>query len=128
MPVTIYAHLTWTTHQRDPTIDAAGAEFLERFLPATATRYGATVIKAGIVSDHVHLLLLLPPVIDIPRLVQGLKGASARIINRERVIAGKKLRWATGYDLRSVSPRAAGKVREYVASQARRHPHVRIDG
>ena len=128
MPVTLYALLTWTTFERHPVIDAACAEFLRRFLPAAARRYGAEVIAIGVVRDHVHLLLLLPPVIDIPRLVQGLKGASARIANRDRVITGDKLRWASGYDLRSVSPQAVNRVRAYIENQGSRHPFSRITG
>jgi REP element-mobilizing transposase RayT len=126
MPSTIYAHLTWTTFRREALIDEAGARFLRRFLPAVARRYGTDVDAMGIVNDHIHLLLVLPPVIDIPRLVQGLKGASARIANRDGIVTGEKLRWASGYDLRSVSPQAAARVRRYVEAQGSRHPLDRV--
>ena len=107
-------------------IDADCADFLRRFLPDAAGRHGATVVEAGLVSDHVHLVLLLSPVIDVPRLVQGLKGASARIANRDGVVKGGKLRWANGYDLRSVSPWGLQRVKEYVRTQQARHPLSRI--
>ncbi len=79
MPVRVYVHLTWTTLQRQPLINSEVADFLRRFLPKEAQRHGARVLEAGIVADHVHLVLQLLPVINIPRLVQGLKGASARL-------------------------------------------------
>ena len=79
MPVRIYAHLSWTCWARLPLIDQPVAEFLSRFLLGEAQRHGARVIEIGIVRDHVHLLLELPPSYDVPRLVQGLKGASARL-------------------------------------------------
>ncbi|MEE8115854.1 MAG: IS200/IS605 family transposase [Gemmatimonadales bacterium] len=122
MPVTLYAHLTWTTLRREPLIDKAIEEFLRRFLPHAARRHGADVLAAGIVNDHLHLLIMLPPVIDIPRLVQGLKGASARVANRDGIARAEKLRWASGYDLRSVSPRAVPAARRYIESQPHRHP------
>jgi len=128
MPATIYAHLTWTTRERRPLIDSAGATFLCRFLKSVGRRHGVDVLEVGIVKDHVHLLLLLPPVLDIPRLVQGLKGASARVANRDKILDGEKLRWANGYDLRSVSPRAVPQVAEYVRNQPARHPLDRITG
>ena len=78
MPFRFYAHLSWTTWARLPLIDEQVAHFLGPFLLAEAKRHGARVVEIGIVSDHVHLLLELPPVYDTPRLVQGLKGASAR--------------------------------------------------
>src|ERR1044071_1009103 len=33
MPTRLYAHLTWTTLQRQPLINAGVADFLRRFLP-----------------------------------------------------------------------------------------------
>src|SRR5436190_13385222 len=83
MPFRFYAHLSWTTWARLPLIDEAVANFLRPFLLAEAKRHGARVMELGIVRDHVHLLLELPPQYDAPRLVQGLKGASARIANRD---------------------------------------------
>src|SRR5207249_3649343 len=106
MPVRVYVHLTWTTLQRQPLINAV-AGFLRRFLPKEAQRHGARVLEAGIVADHVHLVLQLLPVINIPRLVQGLKGASARLVNRD-----------------GLTPRT---VIEYVGRQSQRHPEFAID-
>src|SRR5260221_8381917 len=83
MPFRFYAHLSWTTWARLPLITEQVAHFLGPFLLAEAKRHGARVMEMGIVRDHVHLLLELPPVYDAPRLVQGLKGASARIANRD---------------------------------------------
>jgi len=121
VPVCIYAHLTWTTFARLPLIDAAVAAFLEKFLSAECQRQGARMLAVGIVRDHVHLLIELPASFDVPRLVQGLKGASARIANRDRVARHESLRWAQGYDLRSVGPRQLGVVNRYVKNQATHH-------
>ena len=73
MPVRIYAHLSWTTWARLPLIDKPVAEFLLPFFLAEAKRHGARVIEIGVVPDHVHILLELPPKYEIPRLVQGLR-------------------------------------------------------
>ncbi len=102
MPVHLYVHLTWTTLRRLP------------------------LLELGIVSNHVHAILQLPPVIDIPRLVQGLKGASARIANRDGLMPRARLRWADGYDLRSVSVRQLEDARRYVRTQAEHHPDLAI--
>jgi len=126
MPITLYALLTWTTHDRAPLIDAAGAEFLRAFLPKAAELRRARVIGIGVVQDHVHVLLHLDGLIDIPQLVQRLKGASARIANRDGVLGTTRLRWAKGYDLRSVSPRAVPAAQAYLARQAQRHPGLAI--
>ena len=122
MPVRLYAHLTWTTLQRQSLISPGVAEFLRRFLPREAHRHGARLLAAGIVADHVHLVVQLPAINNIPRLVQGLKGASARLVNREGLMPRAPLRWAEVYDLRSVGVRQLGTVINYVSNQASRHP------
>ena len=121
MPVRIYAHLSWTTWARLPLIDQSVAEFLLRFLLAEAKRHGARVVEIGVVSNHVHMLLELPAAYDVPRLVQGLKGASARLANRDGFSQNKSLPWETGYDLRSVGIKQLPQVANYVRLQELKH-------
>jgi REP element-mobilizing transposase RayT len=122
MPTRIYVHASWTTFARLPLIDTAVAGFLDRFFRVEAERHGARVLETGIVRDHVHVALELSPTFDVPRLMQGLKGASARIANRDGIATRQSLRWAQGYDLRSVGPRQLRGVIAYVKSQGERHP------
>ncbi|HEX9282416.1 MAG TPA: IS200/IS605 family transposase [Gemmatimonadales bacterium] len=126
MPVRIYAHLTWTTFGRLPLIDSGVVAFLEKFLPTECARHGVRLIALGVMRDHVHLLLELPASFSVPRLVQGLKGASARIANRDGIARHESLRWAQGYDLRSVGPRQLGVVEAYVRNQTTRHPEKAV--
>jgi len=128
MPVRIYAHLSWTTFARAPLIDERIAEFLGRFLLEEARRHGAGAIEIGVVRDHVHMLLELPAAYDVPRMVQGLKGASARLANRDGHAGHTPLRWASGYDLRSVGLTQLRGVAEYVREQKRRHGDLRPSG
>jgi len=127
MPVRIYAFLTWTTLRRLPIIHTSAAALLRRLLPEIARRHGTRVIELGIVRNHVHLVIELSPRIDIPRLVQGLKGASARIANRDGVMPRARLRWANGYDLRSLGTRDLSRAIRYVRTQAESHPELAID-
>ena len=121
MPVRIYAHLSWTTWARLPLIEESVADFLLRFLLAEAKRHGTRVIEIGVVPNHVHLLLQLPPAYDVPRLVQGLKGASARLANRDGFSQNNSLRWETGYDLRSVGIKQLPQVAHYVRLRELKH-------
>lgn len=121
MPVRIYAHLTWTTWARLPLIDESVANFLAPFLLAESKRHDARVIEIGIVPNHVHLLLELPPSYEVPRLVQGLKGASARLANRDGHSRNASLRWEAGYDLRSVGPKQLPQVANYIRLQELKH-------
>ena len=117
VPVRIYALVTWTTFGRLPLIDSAVETFLKKFLPTESQRHGAKLMALGVVRDHVHVLLELPPIFDVPRLVQGLKGASSRLVNRDGIARHESLRWAQGYDLRSVGPRQLRAATKYVRDQ-----------
>ncbi|HUL04542.1 MAG TPA: transposase [Gemmatimonadales bacterium] len=127
MPVRLYALLTWTTIRRLPLIHPACAAFLRRALPVIAARRSTRVIEIGIVRNHVHLILELPSRFDVPLLVQGLKGASARIANRDGIMPRAKLRWATGYDLRSLGVRDLRAAIRYVRTQSERHPEIALE-
>src|SRR5881396_1453220 len=126
VPIRLYAMLTWTTLRRLPLIHSRAAAFLRRVLPEIARRHDARVIEIGIVRNHVHLVLELPSRVDVPRLVQGLKGASARIANRDGVMPRAKLQWATGYDLRSLGIRDVRRAITYVRNQDQRHPDMAL--
>ena len=126
MPVRLYALLTWTTLGRLPLIHSGAAAFLRRLLPKIARRHAARILGMGIVRNHVHLVLELPSHIEIPRLVQGFKGASARIANRDGVMPRAKLQWATGYDLRSLGVRDVRRAITYVQAQDQRHPDMAL--
>jgi len=126
MGTRLYVHLTWTTLDRAPSITAAVRDFLDRFLRQEAARHGARPLAVGMVNDHVHLILELPPVYDLPRLVQGLKGASARIANRDGHAGPRPLQWTAGYDARSVGVGGLDAAIRYVESQGVRHPERAI--
>src|SRR6059036_2114435 len=117
MPVRLYAHLSWTCWARLPLIDQPVADFLAPFLLAEVKRHDARVIEIGIVPNHVHLLLELPAAFDVPRLVQGLKGASARLANRDGHARNQSLRWDSGYDLRSVGSNSCRRSRTTFGSR-----------
>jgi putative transposase len=122
MPVVLFVHLTWKTFRNMPMLGRSEACFLERFLPAEAQRHGAVPLALGMVSDHVHMVVRLPGRFDLPRLAQGLKGASARLINKEQRLSTTGVRWATGYSAYSISRGNLKAAIQYVHDQPLRHP------
>jgi putative transposase len=117
----------WTTRYREPSIDGRVAPFLDAFLPPVAQQERASILELGIVSDHVHLLVLLHPTTSLPRLVQRLKGGSAVLANREgHAPRGCPLHRAKGYNVETVSPKRVSRVREYIRNQPRHHPEPAI--
>ena len=122
MPFLLYALITWTTRERAPLITDRVKTFLEKTVPQIARKHGVKVLELGIVDDHVHALVRLPARFDTPRLAQALKGTTARLANRDGIArTSEELRWASGYDFRSVGPRALTDARDYLRSQLQKH-------
>ena len=124
----LYVHVAWTTRLRSPIIDAGIAQFLQRFLASIAQQERARVLAFGVVRSHLHMLIRLHPTTNIPRLIQRMKGGSAAIANKQGHTAQEELKWAKGYNIESVSPRAIDIVCRYIDDQAEHHPDEAIPG
>ena len=122
----LYLHVTWTTREREPTITAPFMAFLGRFLPTIARQERATLVALGAVRTHLHIVVRIDPATSLPRLVQRWKGGSSVIGSRAQLSGEHPIRWAKGYNIESVSPRALAAVVDYVNRQAERHPHEAI--
>ena len=85
-------------------IDPPTRDFLDAYFRRTAAREHADVVALAILRTHVHMLLRTVPRIDLPRLVQFLKGGSSYAASR---LPGNVLglRWAPEYSATSVGPR-----------------------
>jgi putative transposase len=111
----------WTTLDRSPMIDAATQSFLDEFFKKTAAAQDVTIVELAILRTHVHMIVRIPPRVDLPRLVQFFKGGSSYRASRQPGnILG--LRWAAEYSATSISPRQLETVRNYLRTQPEHHP------
>lgn len=124
----LFVHLVWTTRDRAPLIDARVAEFLSRYLRDVAAQERTRVVALGMVQTHVHMLQRIHPQSSLTRLVQRLEGGSAAVARKKgHSPVARPLRWARGYSIDSVSPRAVEIVRDYVLAQPEHHPAEAIE-
>ena len=92
----------------------------------TAIREHADVVVLAILRTHVHLLVRTAPGIDLPRLVQFLKGGSSYAASRlPGNILG--LRWSREYSATTVSPKQLAGAIRYIAEQASHHPGETVE-
>ncbi len=68
----VLVHCVFSTKQRANLIRDPGS--LWRYLAALAQDNQITLFAAGGTSNHVHLLLAVPPVLPLAKAVQELKG------------------------------------------------------
>lgn len=125
----IYAHLVWTTRDRERLIDAPAADFLCRVLRAMARKENSYLLKIGMVQTHVHVLARMKPTTPVSALIKRMKGGSSALAGKSGLSCGGfKLYWAKGYAVHSVSPRSLESVRKYLRRQPQHHPTEAIVG
>jgi REP element-mobilizing transposase RayT len=82
-----------------------------------AHNQGFDTIMIGGVRDHIHALLLIPPIMALAKAVQVLKGSSSKWINDTK----GDFSWQEGYGAFSVSASQTPDVVRYIANQRSHH-------
>jgi REP element-mobilizing transposase RayT len=118
--VDILLFMTWKTLGSLASISETAADGLIELLPGLALTENARVLEAAVVATHVHTVLRTQATPDIPRIAQRLKGASARLLNRQ-LEPTEQLHWARGYDVRTVGRQSLPTIRAYFDRQASKH-------
>ena len=117
----LYAHVTWHTWRRIPTIRRCDVSLLVDSVLDAAHRTGVHVHAQAALSDHVHVLVSYPPRVALASFIRDAKSESARRINVARRDA-ERLRWCRGYYAASLSRSHVDGARSYLARQFQRHP------
>jgi REP element-mobilizing transposase RayT len=120
MPHDLLLFITWKTFRNLPLLDEPAGQFVSGLLPILARKEGATVEESAVLPDHVHVVLDPGPRSDLPRLLQRLKGESSFLVNRDQKLR-RHIRWASGYDARSIGRRHLDAVINYFNAQKERH-------
>ncbi|MBV9850530.1 MAG: IS200/IS605 family transposase [Armatimonadetes bacterium] len=116
----LYVHIVWTTWQRTPWLTTEPRSAAYACMTATCDTLNCTVIALDGTDDHVHLLIHIPPTLDVSALVKRLKGASSHLINQQ-ALCPVRFQWQKGYGGFTVSPWDVDKVKDYIHSQEEHH-------
>ena len=88
----------------------------------TLCRYqGVEIIEGHLMSDHVHMLVMIPPKKSVSAFMGYLKGKSALMIYDKHPEMGNKWDrsfWARGYYVVTVGNITEENVKEYILKQA----------
>ena len=85
------------------------------YMAGIAKKQGFDAIIIGGVQDHVHVLLLLPPIMPLAKAIQFLKGSSSKWLNEN----GEQFVWQEGYGAFSVSAPQIDDVIRYIQRPGR---------
>src|SRR6266481_5254336 len=110
-------HVIFSTQGRRPFIQEHLEQQLWAYMAGTAHKKGFTILKAGGVEDHIHLLVELPPDMDLSKVVQMVKANSSHWMKQHE----KSFAWQRGFAAFSVSESLKMKTMAYIANQRKHH-------
>ena len=114
-------HIVWTTKYRYKVLDGKIALRVRELIRQSCNSMDVTIIKGSVGKEHIHLLVSCPPSLSVSRLVQQLKGKTARVLMQEYKELKKRYwrqrLWSVGYFCRSVGTVTENIIKEYIANQ-----------
>ena len=116
----ILLHVIFSTKYRKPVLAETWRDELFAYIGGTVKDHKSTLLKAGGIEDHVHLLLRIHPEFAISKTIQLLKANSSRWINENRKTQ-RKFEWQRGYGAFSVSQSMSETVKRYLDRQKQHH-------
>lgn len=113
-------HVVWIPKYRKKTLYTQLRKDLGELLKDLATQKECKILEGHLVSDHVHILISIPPKYSVAQVVGFIKGKSAIAIarnymGRRKNFTGQSF-WARGYYVSTVG-KDEEAVREYIKHQ-----------
>src|SRR5260370_7842434 len=73
-------HVVWITKYRKPVLRGEIGKRLRELIRQTCATLEVYIESGHIASDHIHLLVSVPPSISVSQLIQRLKGRTSRLL------------------------------------------------
>ena len=113
-------HVVWIPKYRKKSIYKELRQYLGSLLKDLASQKECTIVEGHLMSDHVHILIAIPPKYSVSQVVGFIKGKSAISIARTYMGRRKNFTsqsfWARGYYVSTVG-KDEETVRNYIKHQ-----------
>ena len=116
----IYYHIVWGTKGRQPLITPEMEAFLAAHFHRKADESGMRIFALNGWTDHVHMIVSIPPKLSIAEAVKSFKGSSSHDWNLLHK-GEETFAWAQSYGVFSLGERQRGIAEEYVRNQKDHH-------
>lgn len=119
-------HVVWITKYRKPILRGEIGKRVRELIRQTCATLEVFILSGHVGSDHIHLLVSIPPQLSVSTLVQRLKGRSSRLLLDEytelkKAYWGRHL-WARGYFACSSGNVSDEIIKQYIESQGENFP------
>jgi putative transposase len=115
----VAVHFVFSTKERAPWIDNRWESELFAFIGGVVRSKGSTMLTAGGVADHVHLLISLGREVSLAEMMRLIKANSSKWVHE--AYPDTLFAWQAGYGAFAVSYSRIEAVRDYIARQKERH-------
>lgn len=121
----ILVHLVFSTKNRERILENSIRSELHAYIGGIIANCDGVLLKAGSVSDHIHLLIAHPRTAAPANLVQEIKTGSSKWL-KTGGSRYSKFHWQSGYGIFSVSPPPSHRnaVESYLDRQDEHHRKV----
>src|SRR5882724_5180875 len=116
-------HLVFSTKDRRASIPKDFQPQLWAYAAGICKKEGIFLHAIGGATDHVHLLMQLPPVLPLAKAANTIKANSSRWAHEQ----GQKFAWQSGYAAFSVSASIVPVVVRYIQNQEAHHRKMNFE-
>jgi putative transposase len=118
----LFYHLVWATRERESLIGPAEEALIRRSFGLTMSDLDLIPHAVGIMPDHAHVVVSIPPNVTVSETIKRLKGASSKAVNaRSTGEVVLTFSWQGGYGALSFGDAALERVIDYVEHQPEHH-------
>jgi putative transposase len=119
----LLTHFIFSTKDRTPALVPKIAPGVHAYMGGIVKSFGAIPLLINGVSDHVHMLVSLPPTVAVAEAMRLVKTNSSKWIH-EQWREHAAFAWQNGYGAFSVSRSNQDAVLAYIAGQEEHHRTV----
>lgn len=116
----ILVHLVFSTKNREALLADDIRDELHAYIGGIVESQKGSLLKAGSVEDHIHLLMAHPRTSAPSDLVQEIKTGSSKWL-KSKGARYAHFHWQSGYGIFSISPIHRAALEDYIGNQAEHH-------
>jgi putative transposase len=116
-----YYHIVWTTKNREPLLQPELERAIFGYIVNKGAEMDSFIYAIGGCTDHIHIVVAIPPKHSVSSVVKVLKGSSSHNINHViRPVYGQ-FTWQHGYGCMTMGESQLPAAKSYVLNQNQHH-------
>lgn len=116
-----YYHIVWATKNREPLIQLDFEAQIYGYLVNKGAELDVFTYAIGGCSDHIHIVVAVPPKHALAFVVKNLKGASSHYVNHVIRPTNLTFAWQKGYGCMTLGETQRPRAVVYVQRQKQHH-------